>query len=1043
MGRNSGNRGQTWCSCEIPWNYSRTKALSRNRCCVRITMIGQQKRSLEHSVSPHPTKYQKHYDDNFCETSAKVASPTGVQFDIEEFFSGVQPKDSPSRAATSFDSSRSVGKVVELGSSERRRLKLSSDEDQEEKCESVQELEAPADLSAGLEARHSASLTCRANCREGEVDQCTESETLSAELGSHSEERIDPLNQFCADNSEHPELNSAEDLCCFRGGCSPKNTLDHSFSRSGSVECGVPCQTDGGPSRTDASEMTLEGDHAFLESVRKTVESRQTNGSRPLPVFLSAQARIGDFARESRLEVGEHEKPSPLVGEQFAESEPCFEKSDRGTTRGDNTKQKGVCHHISRLFGNEAEMQIVSEEKETGVIHSYGPCRQRSQRSAALGEVWEETQAQSSDREPPTMYADTSVPTIDSEREFEPEDGRNSEELERESIHLLGRNHQPLINTLIWIKRMALDPGNPHMGEGVEGTGQNAEWVKDCGSQAEKIRGVFWRKKETKVGEGHQAKQLPSPSHYYEELPRSDQQSIERFRVTRERVAQYGYPGSPGLHKAFHEASNYLQRGSSPQNHWSNHRLPRSFHSSYTETGYPDFGFSDRPRKRIPVGPDFQADVPLRRFTDENPACERAGVGKDENHSSDEDNEESARWFGKQVWPPPECMPASFPDLPAGVGRSLTCACIYPGSVDCVRVHIQEERVRLERELGQAFYIWKFDEIGESVADTWTREEERRFKAVVKLNPPSNDKNFWEQLPDAFPGKKMRDLVSYYFNVFVLRRRAVQNRLDGRQADSDDDETELPEADSDESEEEEEDEEYDSGEEPDEDAEEDTSDAEYETDHQNDSYGGGRSEKHAGFDEHAVFYDLTGVNLRYCATNMETMDTDVDVDSMSVDICTSSAINFQTEDQDFRSARLETVERDVQLTPNWSHVQVEKHLETHASLIGEEELQEVKTWEDPHWDEADHHREVSEEDGLVDPPLSGQPDSRVMSSSRNASNYTGAGFGEDPRNTLACEGGVWGGPMDGSPREGDKLLSTNGMILELFGDESPQSGSPS
>jgi hypothetical protein len=45
-----------------------------------------------------------------------------------------------------------------------------------------------------------------------------------------------------------------------------------------------------------------------------------------------------------------------------------------------------------------------------------------------------------------------------------------------------------------------------------------------------------------------------------------------------------------------------------------------------------------------------------------------------------------------------------------------------------------------------------------------------------------------------FPNKSSRDLVSYYFNVFTLRKRAKQNRWDPTHIDSDDEEWEEPES---------------------------------------------------------------------------------------------------------------------------------------------------------------------------------------------------------------------------------------------------------
>jgi hypothetical protein len=73
--------------------------------------------------------------------------------------------------------------------------------------------------------------------------------------------------------------------------------------------------------------------------------------------------------------------------------------------------------------------------------------------------------------------------------------------------------------------------------------------------------------------------------------------------------------------------------------------------------------------------------------------------------------------------------------------------------------------------------------MGEIVSEHWSSEDEKAFHDLVRRNPVS----FWHKVLDVFPSKSMPDIVSYYFNVFVLRRRAIQNRTDPENIDSDDD----------------------------------------------------------------------------------------------------------------------------------------------------------------------------------------------------------------------------------------------------------------
>ncbi|XP_077240264.1 AT-rich interactive domain-containing protein 2-like [Tasmannia lanceolata] len=180
----------------------------------------------------------------------------------------------------------------------------------------------------------------------------------------------------------------------------------------------------------------------------------------------------------------------------------------------------------------------------------------------------------------------------------------------------------------------------------------------------------------------------------------------------------------------------------------------------------------DQLRKRVPIGPLFQSEVP--------------------NWIGPPSESDESKWLGTQQWPPQvKESELLIDDGAIGKGRPNYCGCKVPGSVECVRFHVAEKRLRLKLELGSAFNGWRFNHMGEEVSLSWTDEEERRFKSVVLLNPPSLNKNFWDQAYVSFPSKRRRDLVSYYFNVFLLRRRSYQNRVTPKSIDSDNDEMEL------------------------------------------------------------------------------------------------------------------------------------------------------------------------------------------------------------------------------------------------------------
>lgn len=167
----------------------------------------------------------------------------------------------------------------------------------------------------------------------------------------------------------------------------------------------------------------------------------------------------------------------------------------------------------------------------------------------------------------------------------------------------------------------------------------------------------------------------------------------------------------------------------------------------------------------IPVGDGFQACVP-----------EWTGEGM----------ESDPKWIGTQVWPPTDGN-RFLPETNSVPRRKLDpCGCPVPGSVNCVRFHTAENRMKVKLEVGKAFFYWGFHEMGEEVSLHWTKKEEKRFKSIMISDPPSKNESFWIQFPDCFRKKTRKDLVSYFWNVFMIRRRSYQNRVTPRNVDSDD-----------------------------------------------------------------------------------------------------------------------------------------------------------------------------------------------------------------------------------------------------------------
>ncbi|PWA57139.1 ELM2 domain-containing protein [Artemisia annua] len=171
------------------------------------------------------------------------------------------------------------------------------------------------------------------------------------------------------------------------------------------------------------------------------------------------------------------------------------------------------------------------------------------------------------------------------------------------------------------------------------------------------------------------------------------------------------------------------------------------------------------PRKEVPVGPEYQADVP--EFDSESA---KSYISNNGEHSfvgicviSDQEGEVKT--------------------------AQVDCSCLDSGSIRCVQQHVSEARLNLKECLGHEIFIeLGFGNMGEEVSSNWSEEEEQLFQDVVYSNPVSHGKRFWEQLSIAFPSRTKKEIVSYYFNVFILRRRAVQNRSHLLAIDSDDDE---------------------------------------------------------------------------------------------------------------------------------------------------------------------------------------------------------------------------------------------------------------
>ncbi|AED90699.1 ELM2 domain [Arabidopsis suecica] len=185
---------------------------------------------------------------------------------------------------------------------------------------------------------------------------------------------------------------------------------------------------------------------------------------------------------------------------------------------------------------------------------------------------------------------------------------------------------------------------------------------------------------------------------------------------------------------------------------------------------------SNKTRPAIPIGPRFQAEIPVWI----------APTKKGKFYGSPGDSN-TLRWLGTGVWPT-YSLKKTVHSKKVGEGRSDSCSCASPRSTNCIKRHKKEAQELLEKEINRAFSTWEFDQMGEEIVlKSWTAKEERRFEALVKKNPLSSSDGFWEFASNAFPQKSKKDLLSYYYNVFLIKRMRLLKSSAANNIDSDDD----------------------------------------------------------------------------------------------------------------------------------------------------------------------------------------------------------------------------------------------------------------
>lgn len=180
-------------------------------------------------------------------------------------------------------------------------------------------------------------------------------------------------------------------------------------------------------------------------------------------------------------------------------------------------------------------------------------------------------------------------------------------------------------------------------------------------------------------------------------------------------------------------------------------------------------------RSVIPIGSRFQADVPEWS----GPADWSILISA---YTSNSDN---SKWMGSRVWPT-EIGNMKATRRAIGKGRPNSCRCASQGSAVCIKRHINEKRILLQCDLGPAFLAWKFDEMGEQVSKSWSVKEQKTFESLVRRSS-SNGASFLNRALKCFPNKCGKDIIHYYFDVYIPYRMSTEMRsLSMRQIDTDD-----------------------------------------------------------------------------------------------------------------------------------------------------------------------------------------------------------------------------------------------------------------
>ncbi|KAJ8526941.1 hypothetical protein K7X08_029418 [Anisodus acutangulus] len=323
---------------------------------------------------------------------------------------------------------------------------------------------------------------------------------------------------------------------------------------------------------------------------------------------------------------------------------------------------------------------------------------------------------------------------------------------------------------LNWINHAAKHSNDPVIGKVPDSSKWKGNTSNEFWLQALLVREAMLKKRhiDTNAEESNpQKKQRMHPSMYEEE--KLNNQPAEKLRCSKRVVAASNKHICCPCCNSCSTSQNKVETPQKEEEEYTRPDLTSVFAVSVAEKT--EDSVDQKIPTEVPVGPRYQAEVP-----------EWTGVIF----------ESDSKWLGTRTWPPEVEKTKSLVELdPIGEGRKSSCGCLFPQSVECIRFHIAENRLKLKFELGTLFFRWRFDRMGEEVSLSWIAEEEKRFKDMVRSGATNLKYKNWKNYKKLFPSKTRNMLDSYYFNVFLIKRRSYQNRVTPKDLNSDDDEIDF------------------------------------------------------------------------------------------------------------------------------------------------------------------------------------------------------------------------------------------------------------